>query len=97
MRSPTSREPVNATNRTPGWPTSASPTTSPRPVQRLMTPSGMWTSRKTSSNHAAQIDVADAGFTTTVLPVARAPVIIPVRSASGKFQGEMIAPTPSGR
>ena len=36
------------------------------------------------------------GFSTTVLPVTIAAVVMPTQIASGKFQGGMTAPTPSG-
>src|SRR5262249_12839585 len=38
-----------------------------------------------------------AGFITTVLPATRAAAVIPVRIASGKFQGAMTTATPRGR
>ena len=41
---------------------------------------------------AASLD----GFSTTVLPVTIAAVVMPARIASGKFQGGMTTPTPSG-
>ena len=39
---------------------------------------------------------SDEGFNTTVLPVTTAAIVMPAMIASGKFQGGMIAPTPSG-
>ena len=38
-----------------------------------------------------------AGLMITVLPVTRAAAVMPVRMASGKFQGAITAATPRGR
>ena len=41
--------------------------------------------------------VALAGLSSTVLPVTIAAAVMPTVIASGKFQGGMTTPTPSGR
>ena len=46
---------------------------------------------------AATTDDCSAGFMTTELPVANAATVMPVRIASGKFQGAMTTTTPRGR
>jgi hypothetical protein len=38
-----------------------------------------------------------AGLTTKQVPATNATVTMPVVNANGKFQGEMTAPTPSGK
>lgn len=40
--------------------------------------------------------VSELGFTTTAFPATTAAIVMPVRIARGKFQGETITPTPSG-
>ena len=50
-----------------------------------------------STSHAAVVLEVLAGFRTTQLPATTAAVIMPVVNANGKFQGEMTAPTPSGK
>ena len=52
---------------------------------------------KISISFAAITGDCSAGFITTVLPVASAAVVMPVRIASGKFHGAMTAATPRGR
>ena len=45
---------------------------------------------------AADQGVEVAGLKTTVFPVTRAALVIPVAMASGKFQGAITAATPLG-
>jgi hypothetical protein len=40
--------------------------------------------------------VNSEGFITTVLPATIAALVIPMRIATGKFQGAMVTPTPIG-
>jgi len=62
----------------------------------LTTPSGSPTSSRSSINFVAIYAASLAGFKTTVLPVTIEEVVIPTRIASGKFQGGITAPAPSG-
>src|SRR6266550_2325260 len=87
-------EPVKATLSTPGWVTSAIPT-SPGPGTMLTTPGGRSAWRQTSANSSALNGVVDAGLRTTVLPAARAGAIFHASIRSGKFQG-MIWPDAEG-
>ncbi len=94
---PTAREPVKAISATSGCSTSAARRLRPCPADNCTTPGGNSTSRKISISLAATtLDCSD-GFITTVLPVASAAVVMPVRIASGKFHGAMTAATPRGR
>ena len=96
MRSPTSFEPVKDTKRVLGCWTSTSPTTDPLPTRSEKERSGKPASRSTSANLAAMVGVSLEGFITTVLPVTSAAMAMPTRIASGKFQGGITTPTPSG-
>ena len=69
---PTAVEPVNATRRTSGCPTSASPITEPRPVTTLSTPSGNPASPNSRATSNVASGVVAAGLATTVLPDASA-------------------------
>ncbi len=42
------------------------------------------------------IGVFEAGLSTTVLPAATGPIVIPTRIASGKFHGGITTPAPMG-
>ena len=94
---PTSVEPVNATRRTSGWPTSASPMTEPRPVTTLSTPSGTPASAKMRATSSVASGVVAAGLATTVLPIARAGATFVPSSVSGKLYGVIATQTPIGR
>src|SRR5688572_27110940 len=82
-------------NRVFGLVVIASPVGAP-PVTKFTTPFGRPTSSSISTNFAAIVGESDDGFSTTVLPVTTAAIVIPDMIASGKFHGGMIAPTPSG-
>ena len=97
MPMPTSLEPVNDTNRVFGCRTISLPTVPPSPVTKLITPAGRPTSSMRATNCQAMPGVSLAGFSTTVLPVTIAAVVMPTVIASGKFHGGITAPTPSGR
>ena len=96
MPMPTSFEPVNETKRVLGWRTMVSPTLAPLPVTKLNTPGGSPTSSMSWWNCQAIAGESLDGFTTTVLPATIAAQVMPTQIASGKFQGGITAPTPSG-
>jgi hypothetical protein len=85
MWRPVSVSPVNATRRTSGWPTSTSPISDPRPVTTFSTPSGTPASAKSSATRSVASGVVDAGFATTVLPVASAGATFVPSSVNGKL------------
>ncbi len=62
---PVSTEPTKPTPATPGWATSASPTTGPGPGTKLNTPAGSPASAMTSASSAQQAVVVGAGTQTT--------------------------------
>src|SRR5215212_2068186 len=93
---PTSVEPVKAIASTPGWSTSALPTTLPFPGTTLSTPAGRPHSLAYSANLRRDSDVFEAGLMTTVLPQARAGAIFQTASISGKFHGVIAPTTPTG-
>ena len=97
MWRPTSVEPVNATRRTSGWLTSASPISEPRPVTTLSTPSGTPASANIRATSSVASGVVAAGFATTVLPAASAGATFVPSSVSGKLYGVIAAHTPIGR
>ena len=66
------------------------------PSHKLTTPGGIPASCRMLMKKAPMAGVSDDGFSTTVLPVTSAAVVIPTRMAQGKFHGGMTAPTPSG-
>ncbi len=92
---PTSVEPVNATLSTSSWATIARPV-SPAPVTMLTTPGGRSACWQISANSSAVSGVVSAGFSTTVLPAARAGAIFHDSISSGKFHGITWPATPSG-
>jgi hypothetical protein len=49
------------------------------------------------STSQAVVPAASAGWRTKQVPASNATVTMPVVNANGKFQGEMTAPTPSGK
>ncbi len=93
---PTAVEPVNATLATSGCSASRAPTVGPAPTTTSNTPSGIPASSASSASRRAVSGVSSAGFTTMVLPVARAGPTFHEVMAAGKFQGMMAATTPSG-
>ena len=93
---PTSVEPVNAILSTRGSRTMAMPTLPPGPVTTLTTPSGTPASWQSSANLSAVSGVCDAGFSTIVLPAARAGASFHDERRKGKFHGTMAPTTPTG-
>ena len=96
MDLPTSVEPVNATFFTSGCETTSEPVL-PAPVTMLTTPGGSSACRQISANRSAVSGVVSAGFSTTVLPAARAGAIFQASIRSGKFQGMICPQTLTGR
>jgi hypothetical protein len=68
----------------------------PDPVRKLTTPAGKPMSSSIRINWKAIAGEVLAGLSTTVLPVTKEALVIPVMMAAGKFHGGMTAPTPSG-
>ena len=64
--------------------------------QIIGTPGGIRRPARFPSACAAMTDDCSAGFMIAVLPVTSAAAVMPVRIASGKFHGAMIAATPRG-
>ncbi|MNN32289.1 hypothetical protein D3C81_1460090 [compost metagenome] len=93
---PTGVEPVKVSLSMPGWVAMAAPTTLPRPVTMLMTPSGMPASCTSSAKRKADSEVSSAGLTTAVQPVARAAPSFQAMVCRGKFHGTMAPTTPIG-
>src|SRR5690606_8639369 len=96
MRRPTAVLPVNDTALTAGCTTIASPTFGPRPCTMFSTPAGNPISAASEPSIVAVIGVTSDGLATTVLPAASAGAIFQVNRYSGRFQGEIVATTPSG-
>ncbi len=71
MRLPVRTEPVSDTMRTWAWLVSGSPTEGPRPCTMLTTPAGKM-SASNSPSFKVLIGVCSDGFSTTVLPPAKA-------------------------
>ena len=90
---PTSVEPVNAILAISGCLTIASPVR-PSPVTKFKTPLGKPTDWQICTNNNAVSDVNSAGFSTTVLPIARAGAIFHANINSGKFHGIICPITP---
>ena len=67
------------------------------PWSRLTTPSGRPASSSSCMSLKAMVGASTDGLMTTVLPLTTAAIVMPQRIASGKFQGAITAPTPSGR
>src|SRR5581483_10312002 len=93
---PTSRDPVNAMKRVLGCSTRPFPKVPPDPGQKLTTPGGIPASSRASNNLAAMVGESLEGLSTTVFPQRTDATVMPHMVASGKFQGEITAPTPSG-
>ena len=96
MLRPTPTEPVKLIAWMPGWLTSASPMTLPRPITRLNTPAGMPERLMISASAQAQPGTRSAGLSTTQLPKASAGAIFQAGIAIGKFHGVMRPTTPTG-
>ena len=69
---PTSLEPVKEMKSMPGWPASAAPASSPRPVTMFKAPSGRPAAVAISAKRRADRLVSSAGLSTTPLPIASA-------------------------
>ena len=93
---PTSVEPVKATLATSGCSTRRCPHTDPGPATTFTTPAGRPASTAIFSSSSAVSGVSSAGFSTTVLPAARAGATFQDAITSGKFQGTIIPTTPRG-
>jgi hypothetical protein len=96
ISAPVAVSPVKATFPTPGWAASAAPTVLPGPVTMFRTPGGSPAASATSPRSRADRGLQEAGFRTTVLPVARAGATFQAAMMKGKFQGTMRAQTPIG-
>ena len=86
-------EPVNATPARRGsaviiWPTA------PAPGSNCSASGGMPASWHSLTASAAISGVCSAGLAITVLPDASAAEAMPMKIASGKFHGEIVANTP---
>src|ERR1035441_10284471 len=84
---PVSTEPTKPTPATPGWATSASPTTGPGPGTKLNTPAGSPASAMTSASRAQQAVVVGAGTHTMTLPAAMAGANSSAPIVYGQFHG----------
>ena len=89
-------EPVKWIIDTPGWATSASPTSTP-PGTTWSSPAGSPASAKISaSTMPPLIGVSGDGFSTTALPSASAGATTRMPRMSGKFHGVIAPTTPRG-
>ncbi len=68
----------------------------PAPVMMLNTPGGSPASWVSWANSTALSEVAEAGFSTTVLPMASAGATFQASISSGKFHGMIWPATPIG-
>jgi hypothetical protein len=93
ISSPTAPEPVKAIVWTPGWATSAAPT-SPSPGSSDSASRGTPPACSASTTASAQAGDCSAGLSTTPLPVASPAATMPAAIASGKFHGATTATTP---
>ena len=91
-----SGEPVNEIRRTPGWETSAAPTSSPIPCTTLKTPGGKPASTVRSASSEHESGDHSAGFRITVHPAASAGAVFQVESMNGAFQGVITTAGPLG-
>ena len=96
MRQPTPVEPVKLIMSTFGDATSASAASAPCDTTMLTTPGGNPASSNTSPSFTMPSGSCGAGFTTTVLPMARAGPSFPAMFVSGKLYEVMHATTPTG-
>ena len=97
IRRPTSVEPVKAVLSTMGLAASSSPTVPPGPARMLTTPGGRMSASVISwPSLRADSGVNDAGFSTEVLPAARAGAIFQAAMMKGKFHGMIPVHTPYG-
>src|ERR1700744_3873320 len=93
---PAASPPVKPICATSEWPTSGAPTSPPKPVTTLTTPSGKPASLNSAANSSIEADVNSDGLITTVQPAAKAGASFQLVRVSGEFQGVMIATAPLG-
>ena len=93
---PTGTEPVKLIALMRGLSANCCPTAPPGPMTRLKRPLGISWRAIISASATAEAGTRLAGFQITALPKARAGAIFQTAVAVGKFQGEMIATTPTG-
>src|ERR1700749_2991114 len=91
---PAASPPVKPTCATSGWPTRAAPTSPPKPVTTLTTPSGKPASLNKAANSNIEAEVNSDGLITAVQPAASAGANFQLVNVSGEFQGVVIATTP---
>ncbi len=96
IRRPTAVEPVKLTMSTSGESTAASPTSGPEPVTTFTTPGGTPAASRASAMRRTESGSCGAGFTTTVLPMARAGAILPAGLAQGLLYEVTQVTTPTG-
>src|SRR5579862_6108402 len=93
---PTSLDPVSETARTSGCSVIGVPTIEPKPVTILTTPLGSPASTSARTKLNVDSGVSWAGLITHVFPQTSAGSSFHDGMAMGKFQGVIIAHTPSG-
>src|SRR5581483_5022827 len=93
---PTSVEPVREIARTSGCSISGAPIFDPKPVTMLITPCGTPASERVRTKLSTESGVSCAGLITQVLPATIAGNNFQDGIAMGKFQGVIMAQTPSG-
>src|SRR6056297_4018326 len=93
---PVESEPVKVILATSGCSTRAAPTSGPRPVTTLKTPSGRPASLVSFANSRVEAEVNSEGFTTTAQPAARAGAHFQAMKRSGEFQAVRAPTTPTG-
>ena len=96
IRRPVVVSPVKATLRMRLCCASGAPASMPKPLTMFTTPAGRSACCRISANSRAVSGVVSAGFSTTVLPAARAGATFHASMSSGKFHGITCAATPSG-
>src|SRR5579884_1675484 len=96
MVRPTALDPVNETARTSGCSSIGPPASGPKPATMLTTPLGTPASVRTRTRLKVDNGVSCAGLITQVLPQTKAGRSFHDGIAMGKFQGVIMAQTPSG-
>ena len=96
MWRPAALEPVNAILSTPGWRTSASPTSRTAGKHGHDTVGKVRARSIISANHSASNGVSGAGLTTTVQPAISAGISFGMIRFCGTFHGTMMPTTPTG-
>ena len=95
MAAPTRSEPVKVTMSTAGDVVSSRPA-SASPVTTFSTPAGRSASSAATARTSAENGVNGEGFSTTVLPAARAGPTFHRLRKNGKLNGVTAATTPTG-